>query len=169
MRSLTPAYLALGLLFSGAAGALAADYNAGSFEVTATVSDSCAVTLNDLDFGAYDAGSNKTGSTTLEITCTTGTAYQVGADKGANGADTSNREMKLTTGTDLLGYTLTIGTNGGSHLGSNWGDDTAGGSDTIDGTGTGAAVTVTIDGDIPASQYVTAGSYSDTVNVTVAY
>ena len=45
----------------------------------------------------------------------------------------------------------------------------AGGTDTIDGTGTGAAVTVTIDGDIPVSQYVTAGSYSDTVNVTVSY
>lgn len=169
MRSLTPAILAASLAFAGASAAWAADYAAGSFDVTATVSDSCAVTLNDLDFGAYDAGSNKTGSTTLEITCTTGTAYKIGADKGANGADTANREMKLTTGADLLAYTLTIGTNGGSNLGTNWGDDNAGGTDTIDGTGTGAAVTVTIDGDIPVSQYVTAGSYSDTVNVTVSY
>ena len=160
--------LGLGALAIGTAQA-ASDHAGPSFQVTASVAASCATSISDLAFGAYDPGSLKSGSTTLVVTCTNGTVYRVGADKGVNGASVTTRKMKLTTGADLLAYSLTIGTNGGTHVGSNWGNDTTAGTDTVDGTGTGAAVNVTIDGSVAAAQYVAPGSYADTVTVTVWY
>jgi spore coat protein U-like protein len=42
-------------------------------------------------------------------------------------------------------------------------------SSTLTGTGTGAAQATTIYGAIPAGQYVTPGSYSDTITATISY
>jgi len=42
-------------------------------------------------------------------------------------------------------------------------------ADSVHGTGTGAAVTTTVYGQVPSGQYVAVGAYSDTVNVTVTY
>ncbi|WP_158596038.1 Csu type fimbrial protein [Oleomonas cavernae] len=170
MRSASAVIGALGLAALAIGAAQAASDHAGpSFQVTASVAASCSTSIGNLAFGAYDPGSARSGSTTLVVTCTNGTAYRVGADEGVNGASVTTRQMELTTGTDLLAYSLTIGTNGGSHLGSNWGNDTTGGTDTVDGTGTGAAVNVTINGSVAAAQYVAPGSYADTVTVTVWY
>jgi len=147
----------------------ASDHPAGDFDVTATVTASCSAAVADLAFGAYDPAAAGSGSTTLSVTCTDGTIFRVGADEGLNAASVTTRSMKLTTGTDLLAYSLTIGTNGGTHLGSNWGNDTAAGTDTVNGTGDGTTLSVTIDGDIAAAQYLTPGSYADTVTVTIWY
>jgi spore coat protein U-like protein len=159
---------ALLAVVAGPAGA-ASDHAAGDFDVTATVTASCSASVADLAFGAYDPAVAGTGATTLSVTCTDGTLFRVGANEGLHGASVTTRNMELTTGTDLLAYSLTIGTNGGTHLGSNWGNDWAVGTDTVDGTGDGTALSVTIDGDIAAAQYVTPGSYADTVTVTIWY
>ncbi|MFA5121218.1 spore coat U domain-containing protein [Zavarzinia sp.] len=169
MRAAKRLGLAVGLALLASMNAQAAsDHSGGTFDVTATVTASCATSISTLAFGTYDPASASTGSTTLSVTCTNGTAYRIGADKGTYGSAVTAREMKA-TGADLLGYSLTIGTNGGTHLGSNWGNDTAAGSDTVDGTGSGSALSVTINGNIAAGQYVAPGAYSDTVTVTVWY
>jgi spore coat protein U-like protein len=49
----------------------------------------------------------------------------------------------------------------------NWGNTV--GTDTVSKTGSGAAQTLTVYGQVPAGQYVTSGSYSDTITVTLTY
>jgi spore coat protein U-like protein len=135
-----------------------------SFQVTATVPDSCVVAANDLSFGNYDpvSGSDLDGSSTIDVTCTLGTSYDIGLDKGVgSGATVASR--KMASGSDLLDYGLY------QDAGRNtvWGDTVA--SDTVSGTGTGAVQSYTVYGRVPASQVVPVGNYSDTITVTVTF
>ncbi len=69
----------------------------------------------------------------------------------------------MQNGRALLNYGLysngTWTTNWGNTSGTNW----------VSGTGNGAAQNITVYGQIPAGQYVTPGSYADTIAVTVTY
>jgi spore coat protein U-like protein len=49
----------------------------------------------------------------------------------------------------------------------NWGNTV--GTDTVSMTGSGVAQTLTVYGQVPAGQFVTPGSYSDTITVTLTY
>lgn len=162
------------LLASAVAAALVAPgANAATstttFSVGATVSDSCSVTAGDLSFGTIDPLVNVTtasdATSTIDVTCANGTAYDVGLDAGGStGATTAARAMTGGTGTDLLNYSL----YSDSGRTTNWGDvvDT----DTVAGTGSGTAQTLTVYGRIPTGQNTApTGSYSDTITVTVTY
>ena len=75
--------------------------------VTATVVASCNVDASDLPFGNYDpvAVSPLDVATSIEITCTNGTAYIVALDEGLGaGATIANRRMS--NGGDTLVYSL---------------------------------------------------------------
>lgn len=101
------------------------------------------------------------------VTCTNTTPYNVGLSAGgATGATVTARKMTGTTGLAtgvLLGYGLF--TDSG-HV-TNWGNTI--GTDTVTGTGSGAAQALTVYGEIPASELVAPGSYSDTITATVSY
>lgn len=136
-----------------------------TFNVTATVIDVCAVSAGNLSFGTYSpiAGSALDGTSTITVTCSLGTAYNLRLDGGTNGSGVSARQMLRASGTELMNYSLyrdPARTN-------NWGqtDNT----DTVSATGTGLNQDHTVYGRIPASENVPAGSYSDTVTVTVSY
>jgi len=132
------------------------------FNVKATVVVACTVADNPLNFGAYSA-SLINASSTIFVTCTNTTAYNVGLNAGtAAGATVTNRSMTGPGGA-LLGYKLFR--NSGRT--SNWGNTA--GTDTVSGTGTGAAQSLTVYGQIPAGQHVTPGSYADTIIATVTY
>lgn len=135
-----------------------------TFQVTATVPDSCVVAAEDLAFGTYDpvSGSELDGSSSIDVTCTLGTSYDIGLDEGVgSGATVSAR--KMTSGSDLLTYSLyqDVGHN------TVWGDTVS--SNTVSGTGTGLVQSYTVYGQIPASQVVPVGSYADTITVTVTF
>lgn len=136
-----------------------------TFTVTATVIDVCAVSASNLAFGTYSpiSGSALDGSSTITVTCTLGTPYNVRLNAGANGGSVSTRQMIRSSGTELLDYY--IYRNAGRT--QNWGltDNT----DTVSDTGTGLSQGHTVYGRIPASVNVPVGSYSDTVTVTVNY
>lgn len=153
------------LVAASVSTAMAAATATTSFNVTATVIDVCAVSATNLGFGTYSpiGGSALDGSSTITVTCTLGTPYNVRLDAGANGASVSARQMLRTSGTETLPYYLYR--NAGRT--QNWGltDNT----DTVSATGTGVSVGHTVYGRIPASSNVPAGSYTDTVNVTVSY
>jgi len=150
----------------GSAAALAGTATS-SFNVTATVIDVCAVSAADLGFGTYSpiAGSALDGTSTITVTCTLGTPYNVQLDPGAHGGGSvSTRKMQRTSGgSETMNYSLYR--NAGRSL--NWGqtDNT----DTLSATGNGLSQGHTVYGRIPASENVPTGSYSDTVNVTVSY
>lgn len=136
----------------------------GSFGVSALVASGCAVTALPLAFGAYDptSASATTGQTTVTVLCTVGTAYNVGLNAGGgSGATVATR--KLTNGSDTLDYTL-YSDSGRTTV---WGNTV--GTNTVSGTYALAQAPLNVYGRITAGQSVPAGTYNDTITVTITY
>jgi spore coat protein U-like protein len=137
-----------------------------TFTVSANVVATCEVIADDLEFGDYNpvTAANLDAATTLSLTCTNGTAYNVALNVGTGtGASTATRYMANAGGTHFLGYTLYR--NGGrTQL---WGS--AIGADTLNGTGSGAAANIDVFGRIQMNQAVPSGEYTDTITVTVSW
>ncbi|MFC4727054.1 spore coat U domain-containing protein [Coralloluteibacterium thermophilus] len=136
-----------------------------SLQVQATVAESCEVTTTPVDFGSVNllAATAHEATGTILVTCTNDAAYQIALDAG-QGADATvtTRQMTRDGGTGTLAYALFSD----EARATNWGDTT----DTVTGTGTGTANTHDVYAQIPAGQTsVAAGSYADTVTVTVSY
>jgi len=132
-----------------------------SITVTATVLKDCGVSATNLVFGNYTGAVNNTTST-VTVTCTNTTTYTVGLSAGlATGATVTTRKMQ--NGAYLLSYALY--SNAGRT--TNWGNTAA--TNWVSGTGTGVAQPLTVYGQIAAAQYVTPGSYTDTITATVTY
>lgn len=136
-----------------------------TFQVTATVNSACTVSATNLDFGVYDpsaADNDKT--STITVTCTLATPYDIGLNEGVNGGTVLTRKMKHATLTDLINYSLF--SNAGRTV--NWGQTVS--TDTVYvASALGTPEVHTVYGRIATGQYVTAGSYSDTISVTVTY
>ena len=155
---------AAGLLFANSA--MAAGTDTATFQVTATVADSCLVSATPLAFGAYNPAAVKDGTSTITVTCTAKTPYEIGLDAGSGTPVVTTRAMTGSDGASTqLDYELYTETGPTNVRGA------------ISGTGTtvtqsaltGGPLDYTVYGQIPASQYVPAASYLDTITVTVAY
>ncbi len=132
------------------------------FTVTATIAKSCSVTATNLAFGTY-TGVLINSTSTISATCTNTTPYNVGLNAGlATGATVINRSMTGPAAA-LLHYKMF--SNSG-HT-TNWGNTV--GTDTLPGTGSGATQPLTVYGQVPAGQFVSPGSYTDTITVNVTY
>lgn len=130
-----------------------------SFAVRANVVRRCTVSATAMDFGniAGFLTSNHDATATLRVQCVAGTAYKVGLDNGTHGA----RRMAGPGG--LIGYELYR--NSGRT--QRWGNTS--GTDTRDGSGNGSTQSLTVYGRVPAQSTPAAGTYNDTVTVTVTY
>lgn len=132
-----------------------------TFAVTATVLSTCLISATPLAFGNY-TGAQTDATSTLSVTCTNTTAYNVGLDAGqATGATVTTRAMQ--NGTNTLGYALYSDTA----RSVNWGNTVP--TDTVAGTGSGIAQTLTVYGRIPAGSLPAPGAYADTITATVTY
>jgi len=133
-----------------------------TFGVSVTVQSACAASASSMRFGTY-SGTAVNAASTISVTCTQSTPYNVGLSEGlAPGATVANRKM-VGPGFALLGYSLKPG-NGGM---SNWGHTL--GVDTVSGTGNGSVQMLPVVGEIPAGQNAQDGAYADTITVTVTY
>jgi spore coat protein U-like protein len=162
--------VAAALLFALILAPVAAKANTATatMAVTATVQTDCSVTANPLAFGNY-SGAALNQNTTISVTCTNTTPYNVGLSAGSgNNATVTSRSMTCGTAggcatTAYLNYSLLSG----SYTGTNWGNTSA--DNWVAGTGNGGAQSITIYGVVAAGQYVTPGSYADSITVTVNY
>ncbi|MBT4879924.1 MAG: spore coat protein U domain-containing protein [Alphaproteobacteria bacterium] len=140
-----------------------------TFQVSASVAESCQVTANDLSFGSYDpigvnATNNLNSSSNIQLTCTVGTTYDVGLNQGTtSGGTTTTRKMKAANGSDTLNYKLFQN----SSRSINWGNSP--GSDTKSGTSSGTNETITVYGAVLSGQVIDNDTYSDVITVTVTY
>ncbi len=136
-----------------------------SFNAKIAIVAACTMTTPaDIDFGSTGLiTANIDQTTTMNVTCTNTTPYNVGLDKGTNGASVTARLMKHTTLAATIPYSLY--TN--STRTSNWG--TTIGTDTVAGTGSGTAQTLTIYGRVAPQAAPNPGSYTDAVTVTLTY
>ena len=132
-----------------------------SFTLTVLITGSCTISANALAFGNY-TGAVLNGTTSMAVTCTNNIPYTVGLNAGtATGATVTNRMMTGPNGS-LLKYSLF--SNSGRT--TNWGNSSG---SWVSGTGTGSAQTLTVYGQIPASQNTMSGTYMDTIIATVTY
>ncbi|QXP85002.1 spore coat U domain-containing protein [Methylococcus sp. Mc7] len=162
--------LAAAIVFVAGAGTTEAASTTATFAVTAAVANNCRLrNVTAVAFGAYDptGGTATTAAGSFDVRCTkSSTAYGIylsgGSGSGASCTGTPVRAM--TAGTDSLPYGLY----------QNAGYTTVWGCDATNqynytSTSSGAWTTVPIYGQIPADQDVPAGSYSDTITVTVNF
>ncbi len=143
-----------------------ADTASSSLSVSATVTKNCTVSTSPINFGSINTttGAAVGGTGGLSIVCTSGTDWDASAGVGA-GSGASFSERFMGSGGNVLGYNLYTD----SGYSSVWGDGTAS-TVLVSDTGSGVAQSVTIYGRVGSGQTsVPAGSYSDSVSVTVTY
>jgi spore coat protein U-like protein len=164
--------LAMGLAALGGAALAATD--SADLTVNATVQTACSIGPGTLSFGnvalAVTAGAGTTGTTadadadsgtSVEIVCTNGSSATVTGGNGLNYS--TGRRMRIGATTDYLGYELYTSSARTTVLDADTGS--------IAYTGTGSNESVTIYGRIASAALAAAkaGSYSDTVALTVTY
>jgi spore coat protein U-like protein len=137
-----------------------------TFTVSLTLSADCQITANPLNFGTSGViAANIDQTTTLSVTCTNGTAYNVGLDGGTvTGSTVANR---LLAGTGTPVPTVAYQLYRDSAHSQIWGVTVA--TDTQGGTGNGAAQTLTVYGRVPPQTTPAAGAYTSTVTATVTF
>lgn len=161
-RITTPALAAAAfLLMSG--GAFAQTSTAtGQFNVRMSITASCTVgTAADLVFPSTGAiTTNVDATTNLQVTCTSGAAYNVGLGQGDNFQGGTRR---MRSGANFINYELYRDAGRTQAFGATIG------TDTFAGTGSGAAQTIPVYGRVPAQANVAVGDYTDIVTITVTY
>jgi spore coat protein U-like protein len=160
--SSTDAEIQYGLLSLGSCNLLT-NTNTTSFNVTATVPTTCTVAANNLNFGtAGTLSANTDASTTLQPACTSGTPYNIGLNGGLSGA-TDPTQRKMTKAAEFVLYGLYRNSARSLPFGNTIG------TNTLAGTGTGLAQSVTVYGRIPPQAAPSPGTYNDTIVVTLTY
>ena len=136
----------------------------GNLAISGTITATCTVGAGSLAFGAFNPtlNTNLDVSGTFTVTCTNATPYVLSLNAGlGTGATTTTR--KMTSGANLLNYNIFQNTTRTTNFGN------TSGTDTLAGTGSGIAQTITAYGRIPAQTTAAVGVYSDTVTITVTY
>lgn len=149
------------LLISGTAQA---GVSTSSMPVSATILENCTVVATPLVFTPPQGGTAAVDSTsTITLACTPNADFDVALNAGAN-AIGGARHMKIAAGTELLPYEIY---QDSAHT-QIWGSNA--GTNTRQGTAPTGAATFTAFGRIAADRpAVSAGTYADTVTVTVTF
>ena len=137
-----------------------------TFNVTATINPACTIQASDLNFGSY-VDAQLDGQSTITVTCTNTTAWEVGLNEGSSaGATIGNRRM---TGPGPSNLNYGLFTDAARTI--TWGDHPAlPGQNTVSGAGTGGAQALTVFGRIPAGQRTPRpGAFLDTITVTITF
>ena len=142
------------------AGGATAQTRTAQFSVRAEVIADCSITAQDLNFGTYSEAAAASGSTPLTLRCTPGSAATITLDGGTSG----NPQARTMQGPATLGYQLYRDAARQDPI------DTLDAAFQLTGlANTGQTVTYQVYGEAPAGQSVPAGSYVDTILVTVQY
>jgi spore coat protein U-like protein len=136
-----------------------------TFQTRVTIAASCAIGgATTLDFGSPGLlAANVDQTSTIQVTCTNTTAFNIGLDKGANGASVTSRLMKGGPSNETIQYSL----YSDSGRTTNWGNTV--GTDTVSSAGNGSSQSFTVYGRILPQITPTPGTYTDTITVTVTY
>lgn len=166
-----------GLVALAAAGVVAGAQAAtatSTFLVKLVITESCTISTpaaTDVDFASQTRATTAvsvTATGTLNVNCSAGTPYTVGLNGGLNSVGTvgtpatGDRRMKHSTSTNLVPYELYQNSAATTY----WGNTA--GTNTVAGTGTGAAVPLSVYGKLTSVNFP-AGTYQDTVTATITY
>ena len=145
------------------AGSAVASTSTSTFNVTATSQATCSISSNTpLAFGNY-IGSPVSAATTVMVTCTNTTPFNVGLNAGSASGATVGHRMLTGPGSVTLNYGLYQDVG---HT-ANWGETI--GTDTLAGIGNGSSQTLTVYGYMPTGPTPNPGAYSATIPATITY
>jgi spore coat protein U-like protein len=174
MASVSTQYLYYGTLTSANIPCeTGSSYLTVGFYVYATVNTNCNVgTSNTLAFGTASIVSHAATATgSISVQCTSGTPYAIGLDNGTHASGSQRRMYSAATG-GYVNYGIYVDAN----LTQPWSAATSSttctngaGTCYTAGVGSGAFQSVPVYGNVPQQPTVRAGSYSDTVTVSVYY
>jgi spore coat protein U-like protein len=135
---------------------------AATLQVSTMILSSCLFSsTGSMGFGSY-TGVEIDITSSISVTCTNTTAYNLGVDDGQNSTGSYNWAM-IGPGSALLAYQIW---QNSQHT-KLWGSTP--GTDTLPGTGTGSAQMVSVYGVVSAGHGVTPGSYTDTITLNCTY
>ncbi len=138
-----------------------------SLGVSADVTNNCTIAAAPaLTVGNYNVLSPTalTPTATLAVTCTTGAVATIALDPGSNASHATGTTRAMSDGTDYLSYEL----YSDAGLSTVWGNTS--GTDVVEPAAPSTAVVdYTVYASVPAQQTVSAGTYTDSVAVTVSF
>lgn len=130
-------------------------------------SAACTVSTTPVSFGPYDVFSPSPADSTgtITFTCDANTNVTTSIGQSPNSGGFNPRKMKLAGGTDLLNYNLYTDAT----YTSIWGDGTSGTATVTKRARRNEPMTLIVYGRIFPGQDVLAGSYSETLTVTITW
>ena len=171
---------ALSTTLLSAAGLSASAYAATSVSdmaVTANIGTNCTMSTTDLAFGTYDpivanAALDLRATATVSTTCTSGATGVVTMTKGDHSLycviNDCHRQLANAEETGFLRYN--IYTSASYYMSNIWNNDVEEMSSVAQVLGSGVSQDLTVYGEIPKNQKnAPAGSYTDTITVTLTY
>ena len=126
--------------------------------VSADVPAACTISASPLAFGTLTPSNTFTATTTINVTCTNGGAYQVALDTGISGQGGLNLKGTVTFG--YLPYGLYLDSNHTTAWNS---------GNVANGIGNGAEQSLTVYGQIITLSTLVSDTYADTVTATISY
>ena len=135
-----------------------------NFSVQAQNTATCNLSATAMNFGTLANLTTAQATTNqIAITCTTGSVYAVALNNGMNGGTGPTNRILVSSTNQKLSYGIF---KDAAHVQA-WGATS--GSNTLTGTGTGVSQNLTAYALLPAQGNPSAGTYSDTVVVTINY
>jgi spore coat protein U-like protein len=161
-----------GAIGMGLPPASAAVYNNGTrtatFNVTLTLQANCTIAANPLNFGTSGVLSTAINQqSTLSVTCTNTTPYNVGLDAGTVTGSTVSNRLMAGTATGNTGTTVAFELYLDTGRTTLWGNTQ--GTNTYAGTGDGTAQSIPVYGQVPVQSTPTPDTYQTTVTATVYF
>jgi spore coat protein U-like protein len=137
-----------------------------TFNVQMTITNSCLITsATNMNFGTVGVVTilGLSATSTVTVQCSLLAPFNIGLDPGLGVGATVTTRVMTGPGGNTMGYSLFQDL---THL-VNWGQTI--GTNTVASLGTGLAVPFTVFGFVPSQTTAPAGTYSDTITVTVTF
>jgi spore coat protein U-like protein len=164
----------VGALVCGSAATLAdaATYSNGTataaFTVSLTLQANCTTSANPLNFGTNGVlNSAINQQTTVAVTCTNTTPYNVGLDAGSVSGSTVGSRLLAGTASGNTSTTVAFQLYQDAGHTTSWGNTQ--GTNTVGGTGTGSLQSISVYGQIPVQSTPRPDTYQTTVTATVYF
>jgi spore coat protein U-like protein len=137
-----------------------------AFDVTLKIIADCTIAANALDFGQSQGvlATAVSVNTTLNITCTNTTPYNIGLSAGTGTGSTTASRLMSGTGANTSTVAFNLFQASGT---TNWGNTQ--GTDTKSGVGNGTSQVHTVYGQVPAQTTPQPDTYKSTITATVYF
>lgn len=171
-KTLSSALIGVLILSLNAPAVQAATYSNGTstatFNVSLTLQANCTISANALAFGTNGVLTTALNQqSALAVTCTNTTPYNVGLDAGNVSGSTVTSRLMAGTSAGNTTTTIAFQLYQDSARTVPWG--TTQGTNTVGGTGSGGAQSISVYGQVPAQATPKPDTYQTTVTATVYF